>query len=209
MNQPETTPGEETLAAMRRSALAYLTTELKDAASKELGEPHFCDASPLEGEGAIAAFPFLADFGFDGEQRHWVVVGETQPNYYPHYDLEPLDVFCLHWGTRFMSVLGVPQADTAANKGYDPVQDARQTLDRIAPREPIEAVEVAVTFDVEGEKHSVLRCRLNDESIYIFGRDAPPGFSRRIDLPPHVAYRIHLGRVLMREPEPKDETSQA
>lgn len=208
MSRPTTGPSMADVEPWKRYAIEYLRSELKSTAPDELNEPQLCNDSPLEGEGAIVAFPFMADFGVGVAQKHWVIVGQTEPNYYPHYDLEPLDLFCLHWGTRFMSVLSVPQADAASSGEYDPTQDARHILDRIAPRKPIEKVEVAVTFDVEGEKHSVLRCRLDDESIYIFGRDAPPGFSRRADLPPHVAYRIHIGRVLLREPEPVDETSR-
>ncbi len=202
---PPHPPTIDDLEPWRQFALEYLRAELKGASPDRLGGPHLCTESPLEGEGAIVAFSFVADFGVGDAQRHWVVVGRTEANYYPDYELEPGDVFCLHWGTRFMSVLGVPRIDDNAGDDYDASNDAREILDRIAPGKPIEAVETPVTFDVEGQKHAVLRCRLDDESIYIFGRDAPPGFSRRINLPPHVAYRIHLGRVLMREPNPEND----
>jgi len=92
---------------------------------------------------------------------------------------------------------------------YDFTADARAMVNRVAPESSLEDVSVAATFDVEGQLHAVLRVRLAGNIIYLFARDAPPGFSRRTDLPPHVAYRLHLGIVLRQEVMMQDLVKQS
>lgn len=184
--------------------MAWLREQLANAAPGELGEPALLERSPLEGEGAILAFPFRADLGGNGEKDYRVVVGCTEPNYYPAHGLTPEETLDLHLGTRFMLVLAVAQRP-ATNDGYDPELDARSIADRVMPDKPIEDLAVAASFEVGEQVHVVLRCRVAGQPVYIMGRDAPLGFCERSDLPPQVAYRLHLGRVLRREPRPSEE----
>lgn len=209
MDPPETPPDDHNLEAWRAYALSYLSQELGNAAPGALQDPILFSSSPLQGEGSVVVFEFMSDRGGRGEQRYFVIVGRTEPNYYFAYDLAAADAFHLHLGTRFMIVMGVSRVDDktlgSAVKAYDPRADARAIVDRAAPGATIEDLEVAVTFDVAGEYHAVLRGKVAGEPVYIMGRDAPTGFSRRVDLPPHVAYRLHLGHVLRMEPKPKDD----
>lgn len=243
MHTPKEPPNEQNVDEWRGCALAYLAEAFGEAAPARLENPVVFPRSPLEGEGATAAFEFTADRGGRGPERYYVFVGRTEPNYYPAYDLSAEEAFELHLGTRFMLVMGVAQVDgieagegepepaeacdaaigatggSPARDGtgsklpvapveetnpmpdqpYDPVQDARRIVDRVAPERPVSEVAVAATFDVDGQRHAVLRCRVGNEPVYVFGRDAPQGFSRRTNLPPHVAYRMHIGHVLRRE----------
>ncbi len=127
------------------------------------------------------------------------MVGQTEPNYYPAGGLEADDAFVLHLGTRFMLVMGIGLAGDDNLKDYDVVADIRQIVDRVVPGEPIEEVEIATAFSVSGDLHVVVRCRLAGESVFVFAGDCPPGFDRRTDLSPQVAYRLHLGRLLLNE----------
>lgn len=188
-------------------ALDYLTGQLRQHAPKSLGSPALFPRSPLDGEGPCLIFPFKADRG-RGPEDHYVIVGQTEPNYYPAYGLDGDEAFSLHIGTRFMLVMQIAQIPegnagvSSTSQQYDPARDARSIVDRIAPQAKIEDVTIAAEFDVDGQIHAVLAVMLNSQRIYIIGRDAPPGFSPRVDLPPQVVYRIHLGEVLRAEPDP-------
>ncbi len=204
MPPPSIPPTPQCIPDWRNYALAWLREHLGEAAPSELGEPALLERSPLESEGAILAFPFHADLGGNGEEDYCVVVGCTEPNYYPAYGLSPAETLDLHLGTRFMLVLSVAQRP-ATNDGYNPELDARSIVDRVAPDKPIEGLMVVASFEVGEQVHVVLRCRVAGQPVYIMGRDAPLGFCERTDLPPQVAYRLHLGQVLRREPRPSEE----
>jgi len=164
-----------------------------------LRDPAFFDRSPLETEGPVVIYRFDADLAGTGSVDYFVVVGQTEPNYYPAGGLEAGDAFVLHLGTRFMLVMGIGLAGDDRLKDYDVAADIRQIVDRVAPREAIEDVEIATAFAVSGDLHIVVRCRLAGESVFVFAGDCPPGFDRRTDLAPQVAYRLHLGRLLLNE----------
>lgn len=212
MEPPASPPNNDNIHEWRNYALDYLSAELREAAPSTLTNPVLFPRSPLEDEGPSVVFEFRADRSGRGEERYFVVVGQTEPNYYLADDLDAEQAFELHLGTRFMLVMGVAQVDGTSQLGheaaqYDPVKDAREIVDRVAPNQPIDELEVAVTFDVDGQLHAVIRGRIAGEPIYIMGRDAPPGFSRRVDLPPQVAYRLHIGHVLRMEPdEPQSQS---
>ena len=86
-------------------AQAWLSEQLGDAARQSLEHPTIFQHSPLEGEGAVAVFPFQLQRGSPGDGRHFVVVGRTEPNYYPAYDLTDDEMYSVHLGTRFMLVI--------------------------------------------------------------------------------------------------------
>lgn len=205
----------------RREALAFLAEHFPTNAPTHLSDPLYRGRSPWEAEGPIFIYRFAARLSGSDPESFYVVVGETEPNYYPAYypghedafnhhgrrgagrytahGLGPEDAFNLHLGTRFMLVVGAARAGTDLTAGYDAERDVRRIVDAVAPGEPIEDLLVAAAFDVEGRLHAVLRCRLRSEPVYVFAGECPPGFSRRTHLPPQVAYRLHLGQVLRNE----------
>lgn len=207
MDPPAEPPAPETLDAWRSYALDFLRGHFREHAPAAVGPASLFARSPLEAEGAAVVFPFSSARGQRGEQPYYVVVGHTEPNYYPAHGLSAEEAYCLHLGTRFMLVMGVaqvpavPAAESSATD-YDPQRDARMIVDRVAPDRTLSDVAVAATFDVGGQMHAVLRCAIDGQPVYVFGRDAPNGFSSRVDLAPQVVFRIHLGRVLMAEPDP-------
>lgn len=202
-HRPESAPDPNDLAPWRGFALEYLREQLREAAPAELGAATFFRHSPLEGEGATVLFEFWASRG-DATDRYYVSVGQTEPNYYPAYGLEPDEVFDLHLGTRFMLVMGIGQCEPPGGGAYDPMPDARSVVDRVAPSAAIDDLRVAACFDVGGQRHVVLRGRVAGQEVYIMTGEAPAGFSPRVDLPPPVAYRLHLGAVLRSEPTPEE-----
>jgi hypothetical protein len=88
MPPPTNPPDGSNNAAWSAFALEYLTGQLREAAPKMLGPPAFFPRSPLENEGPCLIFPFVADRAGHGGEGHYVVVGQTEPNYYPAYDLD-------------------------------------------------------------------------------------------------------------------------
>lgn len=205
MRPPEAPPSPENQDAWRSYALHYLRDQLRADAPAVLGDAHLFPASPLDGEGAVFVFPFSARHGSALDHDYYVVVGRTEPNYYPAYGLTPQEAFELHLGTRFMLVLGVAQRPPAPEDDFDMNRDARLIVDRVAPGVPIEDLALVASFDVEGLLHAVLKCRIKDTDAYIMAASAPMGFCTRTDLPPQVAYRLHIGHALRREPKPADD----
>ena len=76
---------------------------------------------------------FDADLAGTGPVDYYVVVGLTEPNYYPAGGLEADDAFVLHLGTRFMLVMGIGLAGDERLKDYDAVADTRQIVGSVAP----------------------------------------------------------------------------
>lgn len=203
MNRPDKPPDAGNLDAWREFALAYLRAQWPNDAPATLEAPAVFSRSPLEGEGAVVIYPFTsARAAAGGDPRMHVVVGATEPNYYPSYGLSVDDAFSLHLGTRFMLVMGIGQHEADGGDPYDAEDDARRIVSRVSSTAPVEDVRIAAQFNVEGEIHSVLKARVAEREVYILGRDAPMGFVERADLPAPVAYRLHLGRVLRAEPDP-------
>ncbi len=182
--------------------MEYLAHELREAAPKTLGDATRFPHSPLDGEGAVVVFAFEAVRSDRDAKQFYVVVGRTEPNYYPAHELSPDEAFSLHLGTRFMLVMGIAQAEESMVAAYDPSRDARTIVDRISPNAPIEDARVAAAFDVDGQLHAVVSCRLAGRDVFVMAGDAPHGIHERTGLPPQVAYRLHIGQVLRNEPDP-------
>ncbi|HPF41002.1 MAG TPA: hypothetical protein P5081_18640 [Phycisphaerae bacterium] len=210
MDAPATSPNETNLSAWRDYALAYIREHFGAATPNELGEHQLFEISPLEDEGATVLFRFEADRSGRGATPYYVAVGQTEANYYDGASLDFDDAYSLHLGTRFMLELGVAQTPASQealgpdDKPYDIERDARLIVNRVAPDAPIEDLSLAALFGVADELHAVIRARVAGEDVYIMGRDAPLGFSRRTDLPAPMAYRLHIGGVLRKEPKPEE-----
>jgi len=194
-------PGKDNLDGWRAAARDYLRVHFKG--EPELGDGVVFPKSPLHDDGAVAIFPFKAAKDEGRLESYYVVVGETEPNYYQAYDLDPEQAYSLHLGTRFMLVMGVAIVTWSGADGYDPAQNAREIAARVAPEGRIDDVQLTAMFAVDGELHAVMRVNLDGQAIYVMGRDAPWGFSTRTDLPAQVAYRLHIGHVLRAEPDPE------
>lgn len=192
------------LNELAHSAIEYLKVQLGASAPQSLDPGTVFPDSPLDGEGKTAIFPFECNHGASQDRRYFVVVGNTQPNYYPAYGLSIEEAFELHLGTRFMLVIGVAQRFPTADDDFDIQREARRVVDRIAPNIPIEDLELATSFDVDGRLHAVLRCQIAGRPVYVMAGETPPGFVEKVQLPPQVAYRMHIGHVLRNEPTPED-----
>jgi hypothetical protein len=185
-------------------AREYLNREFGTDAPDQLRPIATYNQRPLEGEGAVSVFSFTAARGGNSPESFYVIAGETEPNYYPDWGLSPEDLYNVHLGTRFMLVLDVTQL---------PLEELAPSLESeialllagVAPGEPIAEFRPVAAFCMEGQRHAVCRLRLADEELYVLGGDLPLGIYRRIDLPPRVVYRLHLGKVIRMEEEEEEE----
>lgn len=184
---------------LEKRAHDYLKTALGDGAPAVLTPLACFEEAPLEGEGAVGLFRFQADLAGVGERASYVVVaGETEPNYYPDWGLSPEECYEMHLGTRFMLV---------AEVGQRPLEELPDGVGawftgffaEAAPVARVIAVEPRAAFSVNGETHVVARVSLEGETVWCVGLEAPPGIYRTPDLPPHVVYRRHLGRLIRLE----------
>ncbi len=177
----------------------YLARELGDAAPDHLVFVARFETSPLEGDGSASVYSFAASLGGNPPEPFYAVAGETQPNYYPAWNLSPEEIYDVHLGTRFMLVVGVAQLPVDELPGSLEA-DLRAQLDRVAPGEPVTRIEPVAAFRADDQRHAVCRAKIAHEDVYLLTGDLPLGISRRVDLPPHVVYRLHLGRTLRMEP---------
>lgn len=211
MDTSATPPNDANLDDWRARALSYVRGQFGETAPEALREHRLFPMSPLDGDGATLIFRFEADRSGQGAMPYYVVVGQTETNYYDGTNLDFDEAFSLHLGTRFMLVLGVaqvkdePEVMGPDDKPYDIERDARLIVNRVAPDAPIRDVTLAALFDVAGQRHAVIRASVSNQDVYIMGRDAPLGFSQRTDLPAPMAYRLHIGGVLRKEPNPESD----
>ena len=202
LKKPLTGPDDASLDAWRAYALAYLAEAMRESAPNALGGATIFPNSPLDGEGAVAVFEFEAQRSSLDAKRFFVAVGQTEANYYPAYDLTSDEAFSLHLGTRFMLVMGIGQASSAQLANVDAVHAAKAVVDRVSPDLSIDDARVAAAFDVDGELHVIVSCRIGGREAYVMSAGAPAGIYERHSLPPQVVYRMHLGQVLRNEPDP-------
>ncbi len=189
----------------KSAALAYLAETLKAAAPADVSLEATFTGEPLEREGAMSVFSFEASLGGGEPERYWVVAGQTEANYYPHWGLTSEQVYDLHLGTRFMLVVGV-SAIPIEGLGNDAAESVTSFIRSANPGEPVGDVEPAAVFAVEDGTFAVFRARIRDEEVYVLGVDCPPAIYPEAELPPHVILRRHLG-VLIRE-EARREASE-
>ena len=197
---------DTSIEALEAAAVAYLRQQLGDRAPQELRLEGQFDERPLDGEGPTALFSFDLDPAADGgganaattKSRHYVAVGQTEPNFLPAYGLDPDDAYSLHIGTRFMLEMQVQVVDAA----YEP-PGAREAMEVFAQAyggggRP-ENAELATLFRCEETYFAVYRLTIGGEDVFCMGAGCPPGFYRMTQHPPQVALRVHLGKLIRAE----------
>lgn len=183
---------------LKREALDYLRAQLRDRAPAQLAFEAAFDEAPLEDEGRALVFSFVLRSRTDPQERHYVVVGRTTPNYFPAYDLDPDDAYSLHIGTRFMLELRVAQVDPS-EEPPDARTKLRDAVRRAAGEAAAQSEALAGLYRVGDALYAVYRVRLAGEEVYVMGADCPAGFYRLAQWPPQVALRLHLGRLIRAE----------
>ncbi len=192
--------------ALRAAAAEFLIAQLRERAPASLQFEAAFDEQTLEGEGRAAVLSFdlpAANAHCEpGETRHYVVVGQTAPNYYPAYGLGADDAFSLHVGTRFMLAMQIGRVEPP-----EPVEvrSAMQSVvASIAGAAAAESAALAGLFACEEQRYAVYRVAANGEAVYFVCGDCPPGFYRLAAHPPQVALRLHLGKVIRAEPHMRE-----
>ena len=199
MLDPELDPREQ-------AALVYLREQLGDRAPSDLIIRATFSETPLQGEGPASLFSFTLPqisgasicAAAGDKSDHYVVAGETTPNYFPTYDLDPDDGYSLHIGTRFMLEIGIGRIA----EGHEPAgaRDAmRRAVQEALPNTAIENESLAGLFRGQEQTYAVYRLRLGGQDVYFMGGDCPSGFYRLTQWPPQVALRLHLGKLIRAE----------
>jgi len=191
---------------LRQAALAYLAEQIRDRAPAGLRLEAEVDERPLEGEGAAAVFSFelepAAKAGSEPPspvaRKHYVVVGQTEPNYFPAYGLDADDAYSFHIGTRFVLEMGMQLVDAS----FEPPTARRllhAALRQFAPGAALERESLAALFRCDEGLFAVYRLTLGGRDVYCMGADCPPGFYELTEHPPQVALRLHLGKLIRAE----------
>lgn len=199
---------------IRTAAETYLKSVLGDRAPAMLRSEAEFDERPLDGEGAVRLYSFEVTVGGapglceTASARHFVVVGETEPNYFPAYDLTPDQAYSFHIGTRFMLVMELQKID-AASEPPGAREQMRRFVASYARGAALESEELAGLFRCEDAYFAVYRIRLAGSDLYCMGGDGPPGFYEKTQYPPQIALRLHLGNSIRAEAQaaaaPKSE----
>lgn len=193
-----------TSAEHERAAREYLSRELRERAPTELAHVDTFDEPTLDGEGATTLFRFrLAPANATaacaaGNDEHYVVVGRTEPNYFPAYGLSPDEAYSLHVGTRFMLGMRVsrvdPQEEPAPARGA-----LRAIAQNFNPRARVGEPRLLALFRCEEQRFGVYELEVDGEPVLCVGADCPVGFYTGRRLPPQVVLRLHLGALIRRE----------
>ncbi len=187
-----------------RQAREYLRAQLGERAPGALSFEGVFDERPLEGEGRTVIFSFHlppanpVDARCAGPTRHFVAVGQTEPNYFPDYGLSASDAYSFHLGTRFMLVLGVQKVDPSLEPPGARAQ-MRKFLATYAGSREVADEQLAGLFRCQDSYFAVYRVTLAGQRYYVMGADCPPGCYAMCDAPPQAALRLHLGKVVRHE----------
>lgn len=189
------------LEAWEHAAREYLAAQLQRRAPQRLQFLAAFDEQPLEGEGAVGLFEFeIAPASAAGvcaasDTRHYVVVGQTEPNYSPSFGLEADDAYSLHIGTRFMLTVGVQRLEP---KEEPPAlrDDVLRFIQGCNPHVEVQSIECELLLRCEEQWFAVYRVRLGGTDVRVVGGDLPTGFYDLADRPPQVVLRLHLGKLI-------------
>ena len=203
-------------ADLSAAARQYLAEQLPGRDVLGLALAGSFDERVLTGEGRTQLWAFelepaaaLASTAGTPVRRFYAAVGQTTPNYFPAYGLQPDDAYSFHVGTRFMLEMRVALVDpsleptgaregmrnfvSACNPGVPITGEQLAALFRCAP-------ETGATPDEHGERFfAVYRLTLRGKDVYCLGADCPPGFYELTQYPPQVALRLHLGKLIRTE----------
>lgn len=191
------------LKSLETAAAAYLKQQLGPRAPSELTFAGVFNESPLETEGEVALFAFeLAPSGpaatCAGDPRHFVVVGQTSPNYFPAYDLAPSDAYSLHLGTRFLLEMGLERIDISEEREQHRAA-IREFVQGCNPQATVGGDELVLLFRAEEQHFAVYRVLIESVAYFCMGGDLPHGFYPAEKHPPQAFLRLHLGRVIREE----------
>lgn len=191
-------------AVHEQAAEAFLREALANRAPEALRYCATFHEAPLENEGETALFAFTLAPGATQaacapeDALHYCAVGETTPNYFPAYGLEPDDAYSFHVGTRFMLEMEIQRIDNA-NEPPDARAMLRSVVRTHAPAAPLGIEELAALFRCGDEYFAVYRLPIDGKDYYVMGADLPPGFYEMTQHPPQAALRLHLGKLIRRE----------
>jgi len=197
-------PTTQEVLDAERQALAYLRDQLGERCPQTLSFEGVFDEQALEGEGRTLIFSFHlpptspSDARCAAPTRHYVAVGQTEPNYFPDYGLHASDAYSFHLGTRFMLVLGVQKVDPSLEPPGAREQ-MRKFLATYAAGQAIENEQLAGLFRCQDSYFAVYRVRIAGQDYYVRGADCPPGCNPMRAHPPQAALRLHLGKVVRHE----------
>ncbi len=189
-----------------QAARRYLDAELGARAPVQLTLVGTFSEEPLPDEGPVSVFSFellpACDLGTAGgapiASRHYVVAGQTQPNFFPAYGFDADDAYSFHIGTRFALEMGLAVAD-ARDEPVDARQALRTLVAAINPDVPIEQERLVALFRCGERLLAVYLVTLRGRDVYCTGADCPPGFYELTHHPPQVVLRLHLGKLLRTE----------
>ncbi len=196
MNESELTP-----TTAQEAARSYLATQLADRAPESVQHLLTFHERPLAGEGEVHVLRFAiapTEAACDGDEWHYVVVGETTSNYFPAYGLDPDDAYSVHIGTRYLlgtNAVGVDVGEAPA----DAEDNLRRVFAESAPDATLDQLELAALFRCDAGVMAIYRLQSGDQSFYALGADCPPGFHELTHLPAPVVLRLHLGKVIRQE----------
>ncbi len=223
-NTSASTAGDDA-AQREQAAREYLDAQLMERAPASLRFERSVHEQPLEDEGPVSIFSFSIPVGpacgaavtrapgvdavqtagggaaaaSAGEaERHFVVVGQTKPNYFPGYGFDADDAYSFHVGTRFALETQIARLDDALEPPGSRVA-LQVILKQFAPSAQASSAVLAGVFRCDEQYFAVYRIHVDGRELYCFGGDCPPGFYELTQHPPQVALRLHLGKLIRAE----------
>lgn len=195
------------LQQTERIAQEYLRTQLGDRTPSELRPIGEFDEAPLDGEGRTVLFSFdlepgpgvqIGECPGGADRRHFVAVGQTEPNFFPAYGMSPDEAYSFHLGTRFMLQVGVCVVDAELEP-----PGARAALHKLVANHArdcqITNESLAGLFRCEDSYFAVYKLTLDGREVYCMGADCPPGFYTLTKHAPQTVLRLHLGNLIRAE----------
>lgn len=187
-----------------KNAFDYLRAQLGERAPQSLELVGCYNEKPIDGEGAVSLYSFELELGAGDDRcerkpmRHYVVVGETTPNYFPAYTFDADDAYSFHIGTRFMLEMRVSRVDdTEEPPGAR--EAVRNMIRAYVHSDVVSTEQLAGLFRFDETVFAVYRVEIDEQPVYVMGADCPPGFYTLTNYPPQTALRLHIGKLIRDE----------
>lgn len=150
---------------------------------------------PLKGEIQTSLFSFNVD---TGEPQHfYIFTGDTAPMIYPEWDLTQDELWAVHLGTEYFIEQGV--TEDSERKPHMLLTYLKMVATLFQEQLYImktDSVKIEKVYKFNDQRHVVGHAEFNEKKYSWIVGDITH-FVYKKDLPPHVIWALHMGRILL------------
>ena len=179
---------------LKTKALQIVKEEFDPAFNGELKLEQTFQNHPLKEEPGNSA---LFSFSPNDQDRLFVIVGNVMPMIYPDYDLSADEMWAVHMGMEYFIKMGVAEDTNRKSPIFlaylKMVSTVFQTQLYIFKPD---TVKIEKVYQLNEQRHVVGSATFEGKNYSWIVGDIPH-FVYKKELPPHIVWALHMGRILL------------